>query len=216
MKKLDWRYAFGEILIVILGITIAFSLNKWAESSKQHKEKIHYLSNLKNDILTDKAELEKNVELLDEKIRLSADVIAVLGTNSKEKFNTMGNLFTIASLANFEPNDITYQTLINSGDLKLLEDFELRAAIEKHYSNYKIMLKAYQRQENIHKEYLGRYLIENTDYDAFTRNESGFKDEPLLKNIVRSIRGSFGIKIDATKEGIKSCETLLEVIEKSL
>ncbi|MBT8253429.1 MAG: hypothetical protein HKN00_10600 [Flavobacteriaceae bacterium] len=216
MKKINFSYALGEILIVIVGITIAFSLNKCAENSKNYAEKIQYLNNLKRDVLSDKTVLEENVDALAEKIALSGTIAAVLGTDSEDKLKSMGNLFQIAELSGFEPKDITYQTLINSGDLKLLDDFDLRAAIEEHYSNYKIMLKAYARQENIHKEYLGHYLINNVDYEAFGRNEFGFKKEALLKNIVQSMRGSFGIKLRATQKGIESCDRLLEIIDTSL
>lgn len=38
-KKINWTYAIGEIIIVIIGITIAFSLNRWAETAENRKTK---------------------------------------------------------------------------------------------------------------------------------------------------------------------------------
>ncbi len=49
MKK-QIRYALGEILIVIVGITIAFSLNKCSENKKDEAIRVQYLQNIKNDI----------------------------------------------------------------------------------------------------------------------------------------------------------------------
>ncbi len=37
--KINWTYALGEIIIVIIGITIAFALNNWAENAKGRKTK---------------------------------------------------------------------------------------------------------------------------------------------------------------------------------
>ena len=37
MKKIDWQYTFGEILIVIIGISIAFSLNKCSENQQNNE-----------------------------------------------------------------------------------------------------------------------------------------------------------------------------------
>ena len=104
--------------------------------------------------------------------------------------------------------------MINSGDFKLIDDFKLKAAIEEHYSNYKSILKDYSRQETIHKEYLGNYLINHADYDAMRQGQFGFNNEALLKNILQSMNGSFGIKKEATERGIKSCDSLLVVLNK--
>ena len=216
MKKLNWKYAFGEILIVIIGISIAFSMNKCADDSKNEAQKNQYLTSLKNDIEADKSLLESNVLEISEKIDLSREIIDLLNKDMPQKMGAMRRLFNIATPANFDAKDVTYATLVNSGDFKLIDNFELKTAIEGHYSDYKIMLKSYLRQENIHKEHLGSYLINNADYDAFAKGAFGFDNVKLLKNIVQSMRGSFKLKIEATEKGIKSCDRLIKIINKSL
>ena len=214
MKKINWRYALGEILIVIIGITIAFSINTCAENSKQNKEKQQYLANLKKDISADKIQLEQNIKALESKMGLSEKVLPILNSDSKEKMSIIKDIFSLAQISSFDANDVTYQTLINSGDLKLIDDFELRTAIESHYATYEEMAKDYERQEIIHKEYLGRYFIYNIDYESFRKGVFGFEDEKLLKNIIQSMRGSFQLKLNATKNGIESCSRLLLRLEK--
>ena len=216
MKKLNWQYAFGEILIVILGISIAFSMNKCAEDKQNKSQKLQYLTNIINDIETDKQSLETNIVALDNKIKTTSEILPVLNTNSPNKRQIIGKIFSVASISNFSPKDITYQTLINSGDLKLIDDFNIKTAIEGHYSFYDDMLKAYERQENIHKQYLGNYLIEHADYDAMQKGGFGFENEKLLKNIIQSMQGSFQLKLEASKQGVKSCDSLLTILHKAL
>ena len=215
MKKLNWKYAFSEILIVIIGISIAFSMNKCADDSKNEAQRNQYLTSLKNDVEADKVQLESNVLAISEKIKLSGEVIDLLNKDMPQKMGAMGKLFQIAVLSNFDAKDVTYTTLVNSGDFKLIDDFELKTAIEGHYSDYEIMLKAYLRQENINKEHLGSYLINHADYDVFAKGEFGFENEKLLKNIVQSMRGSFHLKVEATKKGVKNCDSLIKIINKS-
>lgn len=214
MKKINWNYAFGEILIVIIGISIAFSMNKCAENSKQEAQKNQYLVNIKDDLEADKARLQEIVGELETKLKASKKVLPILNTDSENKMSIIQDIFSVATISNFSPKDITYQTLINSGDFKLIDDFELKKAIEAHYSNYKIMMKDYDRQEIIHKEYLGNYFIHNVDYDDFRKGKFGFKDEKLLKNIIQSMGGSFSIKLKATQNGIESCDKLLAILPK--
>ena len=50
MKSINWRYALGEVIIVIIGISLAFSLNNWKERQADRQQREQYLSALKLDI----------------------------------------------------------------------------------------------------------------------------------------------------------------------
>lgn len=203
MKK-KFAYAFGEILIVIVGISIAFSLNKCAEDSKNKTQKEQYLFSLKQDIEEDKKQLNDNISIISQKVKTSTDILPVLNSNDPQKGEKLRQIYQLAQLTNFTPKDFTYQALVNSGDLKLIDDLELKKAIEQHYANYKVINDAYKRQEIINKDYLGNYFIYNTDYDLMRQGKSPFSDEKLLKNMMQAVRGSFIIKQNATLMGIKN------------
>ena len=113
MKSINWKYAFGEILIVIIGISIAFSMNKCANDSKNEKQKQQYLNNLKNDVLSNKIQLEKNYLEIETKFNTANKIIPFLNTDNPAKMGVIRDIFNIATITNFESNDITYQTLIN-------------------------------------------------------------------------------------------------------
>ena len=51
------KYAIGEIILVVIGILIALSLNNWNDSRKLENKKQELVSNLINDF-------EENIELL--------------------------------------------------------------------------------------------------------------------------------------------------------
>ncbi|SHG57588.1 DUF6090 family protein [Winogradskyella jejuensis] len=210
--KKKFKYAFGEILIVIIGISLAFAMNKWGENTSNKAEKEQYIANLKLDITSDKKQLESNLDIILQKIKQAEDVISILGKDAKNKNQRLRSIYNIANLTSFTPKDYTHQTLINSGDLKLMNDFELKTAIQKHYSDYEKILNAYERQEIINRDYIGNYFIYNTDYDLVREGKSPFKDEKLLKNIMQSARGSLMYKRDATINGIKSCDSILKFL----
>ena len=216
MKKINWHYSLGEILIVIIGISIAFGLNRCSENSKNRALKNQYLTNLIKDVEADKLLLQNNVEALQVKIEKCTALLPQLTESNPDPLNYMNTVFEIVRITNFNPKDVTYQTLINSGDLKLFDDFKLKTAIETHYSYYEEMMQSYERQENIVSKYLGDYLVHNADYDNIAKGKSPFQDLKLLKNIVQSMRGSIGLKVEASQKGINSCETLIGTLEKAL
>ena len=70
MKKINWQYALGEVIIVSIGITIAFALNNWKEARNNQKIKQQYLSSLKTDIQKEIKQLESLQQLFRQKILL--------------------------------------------------------------------------------------------------------------------------------------------------
>ncbi len=213
MKKINWQYTFGEILIVIIGITIAFSLNKCTESKKNSALKNQYLIHLIQDVKADKQHLSDNLEALHEKLAELKRIIPALKPENSQDPAIVPRVFNVSRLINFTPKNITYQTLINSGDFKLIDNFELKRAIEEYYAKHTALLQAYSRQENIHKTYLGNYFVTHMNYDAFQENENPFENQRLLKNILHSMLGSVQLKINVTKQGIEDCDRLLKLLE---
>ncbi len=64
MISINWKYAFGEILIVIIGISTAFSLSKCATNVKNNKERNKYLVNLRNNVESNKKQYLINLHSL--------------------------------------------------------------------------------------------------------------------------------------------------------
>jgi sensor domain CHASE-containing protein len=52
-----FKYAIGEIILVVIGILIALSINNWNEKNKAKEKETHAL----NEIISD---LENNIETL--------------------------------------------------------------------------------------------------------------------------------------------------------
>ena len=62
------KYAIGEIVLVVIGILIALSINNWNESRKQSASEKEFITSLKNDLKQDKAFILLIVDILEPKI----------------------------------------------------------------------------------------------------------------------------------------------------
>ena len=59
-----FKYAIGEIVLVVIGILIALQINNWNEARKLEKSKNQLMLALKNELVKNKSELENyNLEL---------------------------------------------------------------------------------------------------------------------------------------------------------
>ncbi|OJJ14414.1 hypothetical protein BKI52_42280 [marine bacterium AO1-C] len=213
MKKINWQYALGEIVIVIIGITVAFALNNWKDTRNNQKIKTQYLSSLKTDIQKEIKQLEELQQLFRQKMRLISQVMQTLNNKDASRDSTLLRIYEIARLKSFIPENTTYQTLINSGDMKLINDLNLRHKIEEHYALHQVVMKDYTRLEKIYNKYLGDYFIFEMDYEKIRQKDWSFLDKPLLKNILRSINGSYYMTINTNKKCIASNQNLLKALQ---
>lgn len=211
--KVNWRYTIGEILIVIVGITIAFSLNNWKETSNNNIQKEQYLENLVLDIKEEIKQLEDNQVKVNRKLQLIRDIRPFLGNKQVERDSISQKVFELASIVNFNPENSTYLTLVNSGDMKLIKDFELRRSLEEHFALHSLVQQDYERLENIHERYLADFFMYELDFTKVFQGDLSFLDNPLLGNILVSMQGAYFLILSANERCIKSNQELLEFID---
>ena len=126
-----FKYAIGEIVLVMIGILLALQINTWNENIKKDQLKHEYIISLKNDYTKDTIQINN-------KLRLNKQVQKDLAT-LKTRFAD-GSFKTLEDFKNLydKPRGIlrltnTYNTnsfnlLISSGNIDLL-DKELREEI---------------------------------------------------------------------------------------
>ena len=69
------RYAVGEIVLVVIGILIALSINNWNENRIASKEEIHMLKALKIGLEADLVDLKSNEKSIQSSIASANKVI---------------------------------------------------------------------------------------------------------------------------------------------
>jgi Family of unknown function (DUF6090) len=147
------KYAIGEIVLVVIGILIALSINEWNDQKKNAASELIYYCRILEDFELDKqrfAELNKESNY---RIDLSQKILLDLDAGTQDMHYII-NQFILATRSElYEPRDATFKDLISSGNLKLLEDIPLKNSLIQYYSeleNKKAQLKS-NRDEIIKK-----------------------------------------------------------------
>ena len=71
-------YAVGELVLVVLGILIALSIDSWQEDKKEEKKEVQILRQLKNDYQSNLAQLEEKIQMRSSIIAASEQVLAYI------------------------------------------------------------------------------------------------------------------------------------------
>ena len=128
-----FKYAIGEILLVMVGILLALQVNNWNELSNQSKNELQLLRKLKKDINND----IKSIKKFDETYaKREADGKLALELFYKAK--TVKDMDSVIKLSSTSWNDLivnnsTYDEMMNEGILYNMKNQELQDLITSYY-----------------------------------------------------------------------------------
>ena len=117
-------YAIGEIVLVVLGILIALSINNWNEDRKERLQEQELLYQLQSEFKSNLKQLDEKIALRDSMISASLKLLHCIDYPEKcyDK-HILKHLSTTTFAPTFDPiiNDI-----ISSGRIQVIEDSDLK------------------------------------------------------------------------------------------
>lgn len=134
-----FKYAIGEILLVVIGILIALQINNWNENRKDRLKERLYLNELNQDFKSNMIQIDTilqfNISALDAMDRLFAYIEDIREKHPKGDFHNYGrsNIDSLIYYQNiawtnksYNPKSGTVNTLINSSAIELIKNDSLR------------------------------------------------------------------------------------------
>ncbi len=211
-----FKYAIGEIVLVVIGILIAIQINNYNEAYKNGKKERGYLINLQQDLLADSlrlSELKNDLDIAVKSKRRFEQIIQEQDPTEDSltvHFNNQTDLIT-----DFVPNSTTLDELKYSNGLNLISNAQLRRQIVTLYNSYDdliIKLKLGTEKSQIIWSYTSKYV---NNVNALTNHEiqellkdNFFKNQVLLNYLVT--------QFTSTEKVYQNCVETLNLINKEL
>jgi hypothetical protein len=128
-----FRYAVGEILLVVIGILIALQINNWNEDRLDRKLEREYMASMANDLRLDIDSIETTTAG-NEILLAGLDRLLDLVANEEEGADYERQLFLHSLVYTYwyltaEFSELTMTQLKSSGSLLLIRDEEVRNAM---------------------------------------------------------------------------------------
>jgi hypothetical protein len=146
-----FKYAIGEIVLVVIGILIALQINNWNENNKNQKEVTFQLSKLRDNLISDKAQIEKLISMDSVHIENLVFCVKVLAAEKQVPIDEFKNSFQYMSYTiTFSPIKGTFEGLVSSGKIELIRNQSLLENLFLYYNsddykNWDSSLKDYIR-----------------------------------------------------------------------
>jgi hypothetical protein len=135
VTALNWRYALGELVLIVLGILIALAISDWNDRRIQQAQERALLGEVRTALRADLAELEQRLASLQEAAPLIEELSRKLKSGAPYE-PAMDRLFGAAyGVFGVNLNSTAYDTLKSIG-LQSISNFELRQGVTRIYDHY--------------------------------------------------------------------------------
>lgn len=128
------KYAIGEIVLVVIGILIALSINTWNENRKNKITEQDIYCKLLEDFNLDRQNIAKLSAESDYKINIAKKLLLELPKKNKDKSFLIDNYIQALRTNAFTPSKVTISDITSSGKLSLLTNNELKNNLLRYYA----------------------------------------------------------------------------------
>ncbi len=127
MNSINWKDHLVNLVVVILGISIAFYLEGWREDRQNLKLEIKYLNDLSVDLAYDEAMLDTLLMVDSINMKKMKAILDHSANGTRMEFD--GVFLDLVYYVPFTPKTVTYQTIVNSGKLEVISAYEVQNSI---------------------------------------------------------------------------------------
>lgn len=158
-----FKYAIGEIILVVIGIFIAIQLNNLNENRKERDRELTFLLRLKDDIKSDITNLSQEDSIAASREFSSNEALEVFyKSKTVEDILITDSLFKL-TWTNIIVNRKTYDEMLNTSGIYILKNKKLRNKLTDYYT----LIETFQqfiREMNSDSQ----QLIHNQNLNSFT------------------------------------------------
>jgi len=185
-----FKYAMGEIILVVIGILIALQINNWNEARKLRNQEVTYLENLKTDLALNIIEFDEYLNARTSSIESANKVLEYFEGKPLSDLNDLNFHSTNVYIWHkFTLHDNTYQELLNSGNLTIISDDTIKNGLLDLNALYNKL-----KNEEAHFRFDTEVLLYEPAYEMLDMNS-------LIKNFTyQATEGQAGENVALSRE----------------
>ena len=150
-----FKYAIGEIVLVVIGILIALSINNWNENRKSKRVADEIYRNLQTSLVQDSTEVQRIIKLNTKSLEVQKALILNEENQESIEFdeNNLNELFgdIINGIFSFFPKNGIYNSIVSNNGMDLLKSKQIKASLINLYDHQ------YERYANMDSTIENKY-----------------------------------------------------------
>ena len=210
-------YAIGEILLVMIGITLAFQVDNWNESREKKIAEIRTYENIRNQINGDKELIQNQIDYNNYYMAQFEYARKIIMTNDRSQMDTLGVIVgNLTNYSDFDREGNIYETLVNSGEIQLLRNQRIVDRIRVLEQRYNYI----NRMESIHYDVMIDYAARSITSVINFASAEVIKPELIFthefQNLIFLLERIMREKDNTYLSAINEIDGILALIEEEL
>ncbi len=168
LRQQNWFAVILELVVVVVGIFLAFQLDRWYESQRIKSDLQAHLASLTEDFTENETRLTSAISTgkqeMESAITLRAEIRKDSPDLSVAELNQL--ISQTSSLPTFHAVDLAYRNLISGGTLTDLPSSDLKEELAEFYAAHELTKLIQNTQELQYVTIWQPYVLNNLDYAA--------------------------------------------------
>ena len=213
---IDWKSKLIDLLIVIIGITIAFQLNNLNEYNKSNAQDRVYLRSFYEENRDNESNLSRALEFA---IKTKNDIDTlkqILLSKNYEDYRIKNLSASMMALSDFHPSLVTMESITESGEFKLISDLEYREKLIDTYNSYQTTTQLESILSDYVNQYVTPFFFRNIRFSDFTSLHNNFIENPEFENIVIGYDALLTQKLKGYEENLEKLKGLNQLLTTAI
>ncbi len=152
------KYAIGEIVLVVIGILIALSINNWNQDRTNRTEEENYYKNIQRQLNEDKSGIEDNIDYNSSFLAQFLYAIEIIEKNDRSSIDSLAKItLNLQESSDFHRQSNIYQAMVYSGEIKLLKNQKIVEKLQ-HLEEIYIYIN---KLEETHSQAVMTFVVPN-------------------------------------------------------
>lgn len=146
-----FKYAIGEIVLVVIGILIALQINNWNDKRIQQSKESEFISQIHKEFLLNRAQLDTVTSYHFKGYKATNKILSLIPIDLKSVNLDSVSYFIEQTLPSwtFNPQQTAINSLSNSSTFDIISNIELRTLLQ----NWNELVLDYQEEEVFAKNF---------------------------------------------------------------
>ena len=210
-------YAVGEIVLVVIGILIALQINNWNQNRLNRIEEKNYYSNIKRQLDEDKNGIISSVDYNNSFLEQYEYALRIIEKKDRSAADSLATItLNLMKTSDFHRQSNIYQSLVNSGEIKLLRNQRIIERLQQLEETYIYLNKL----EDTHSQAVMTYVVPNivSSIKVFTMHVENIDNLYAFEfqNLFTLLTGLMLEKNDIYQRALDRIQVLNDLIDQEL
>lgn len=200
-----------DLLVVIVGILVAFQLDTWNQDRGHRKLLTAHYEGLSAEMVANRAQLEQATRGVERQRALVDSILSMVGAQSEDVAAFNNYTFRLLRIDFPYIKRNAYQTLVTSGDVRLIKDYERKDQIISLYEFYDYVEIADKLHLESFQEYFFPYVMAHQDMHRGTPPDLSTYRDRAYSNTIATLRYHLTVRLSRYHK----CLELLDDVAQS-